>query len=385
MKTRFSLIVAALMVAGNASAATVNLSSAYWVQYGDAQSYSLPIAGVNLQSSPGQIQDLIVVATGAEGNPVTTNSSGMDNAYSSPNSPPAQTNPQDTFFTANILTSRGTTGTVNNNLDNTWDASLGAMKSFLKGDAMTVFFNNNQINSGGGSLQSLASWARLWITDASGSLVTMNGLNGNSGYFYLTNLGAKYDIVTQGGGGVFLGDVTTYSSSVANPFAGDKNGTDFVLSGGKICTLTISGIPTPVPCGTPGSTSTDHNLGADRAAYALIFPELNAMMNTLFGSLSASDLDKYTLHADIRLGCGFKPVIAQGNKLVYDFGANDESWGMACMYDNTYGNGLNNGYEQIFIGTATLRNQVPEPATGMLLGLSLIALMASSRRNQSRH
>lgn len=310
----------------------------------------------------------------------------MDNAYSTPNSPPAQTNPQDTFFSANTLTSRGTTGTVNNNLGNTWDASLGALKSFLNGDAMTVFFNNNQINSGAGSLQSLASWARLWITDSSGNVVTMKGLNDNSGYFYLTNHGARYDLVTQGGGGVFLGDVTTYSSSVADPVAGDKNGTDFVLSGGKICTLTMSGIPTPVPCSTPGATSTDHNLGADRAAYALIFPELNAMMSTLFGSLSSADLAKYTLHADIRLGCGFKPVTTnRQGKLVYDYDANAEAWGMACMYDNTYGNGLNNGYEQIFIGTATLRNQVPEPATGMLLGLSLIALMASSRRNQSRH
>ncbi len=44
---------------------------------------SLPFAGVTVQSSPGQIQDGVVVYTGSDGGPVTTNFAGMDNAFPS--------------------------------------------------------------------------------------------------------------------------------------------------------------------------------------------------------------------------------------------------------------------------------------------------------------
>ena len=54
------------------------------VQYGDAQSYALPLLGISVQSSPGQISDCPVIATGTDGNPTTTNVAGMDNAYETP-------------------------------------------------------------------------------------------------------------------------------------------------------------------------------------------------------------------------------------------------------------------------------------------------------------
>src|SRR5258707_1109777 len=53
--------------------------------FGDGVAYALPVLGIDVQSSPGQIDDCIVVATGANGTGVTTNFAGMDNAYSTPN------------------------------------------------------------------------------------------------------------------------------------------------------------------------------------------------------------------------------------------------------------------------------------------------------------
>lgn len=70
----------ALGWAGVAVAAPmVNLAGVQYVQYGDGQSYSLPYAIVdkcggsapgcqfNVQSSPGQISNLVVLATGPGG------------------------------------------------------------------------------------------------------------------------------------------------------------------------------------------------------------------------------------------------------------------------------------------------------------------------------
>ena len=54
------------------------------ISFGDALNYSLPILGLDVNSTPGQISDCIVVATGASGQPVTTNFAGMDNAYATP-------------------------------------------------------------------------------------------------------------------------------------------------------------------------------------------------------------------------------------------------------------------------------------------------------------
>ncbi|MEZ0186611.1 MAG: hypothetical protein AB9Q23_09540 [Candidatus Reddybacter sp.] len=79
-------------------AQTTVLPGAGYVTYGDANSYSLPILQefvavespgpgnpYYVKSTPGAIKDLVVVATGANGGPVTTNANGMDKAYDTPN------------------------------------------------------------------------------------------------------------------------------------------------------------------------------------------------------------------------------------------------------------------------------------------------------------
>ncbi len=365
------------------AAPLVNLAGLQYVTYGDAQTYSLPFAIIDqcggtaagcqfsVDSTPGAIKDLVVVATGVNGGPAVSNFAGMDNAYATPNSSGT------TFFRPDATTNNGLLGTINNNGANTWDSSLAALKTFLAGNQLVTFFNNNQINSRDGSTQSLAAWAQVSITNATGGVI---------GVYDLTNQNSAYKLFTEGGGGTFLGNPGAYTSAgIGDPFAGSNARTDYVLAGGALCRQ--AGIP--VSCALPRDEGpVAHNLGADHAAYAILFPELNAQLSSLFGSLSASDLGLYTFHIDARLGCD--PTIT--------------NIGGICTGNGTtvpFGRSLNNGYEQIFIGSAsplgcsptdpTCNPTVPEPGTVFLLGAALLGLAAPrlrrhliSRRNQAK-
>jgi len=390
------LSVLGLCLGVHAQAATINLGGLNWVTYGDGNSYSLPIANLQygfntntgpyaIDSTPGQIKDLTVLATGVSGQGVTTNTPGIDNAYATPNGVGGAT-----YFYSN-------TGTLTPNLPNdngptsfnganTWDASVTSLLNFLDGDQMVFFFNNNQVNSGDSSNQELAAWARIWITDNTGAVVP-------DSTFEFTNNNGKYDIVTNGGGGTFLGNPSSYTAPGAgpgNPDAVAAASTDFVLAGGQLCVAYVPGdssvAPIPVPCGSsfPGRTvsgAINHNLGADHAAYAVLFPELNAKLAALDADPTISDanLALYTLHFDGRFGCTGDGVV--------------NPW-MSSALANNHGTCLNNGYEQIFMGTATNLTinptdggggaAVPEPATLALVGISLIGMAAIRRRRAAR-
>ena len=338
-----------------AAQAAFDLTGIGYVQYGDAQSYSLPIACVqvgqayskcdfNVDSTPGQIKDLVVLATGAEGGPVNTNFAGMDNAYSMPtgqgpsqSSPFMQTGGLNTDADPALEYPEADPGQVSvftGDQANTWDATIGALNTFLQGDAPVFFFNNNQINSGASTNQNLAAWAQIKVTSADGKTVY--------GIFDFTNNNGNYDLVSQGGGGTFNGEVTTYTSDGSGPDGNADNGdlgtvinTDYVLSGGSLCV--IGSPPVPVPCGTPGASAPiDHNLGADHAAYAIVFPELNALIAQLIadGNLSA------VMHVDFRLGCD--PTLFTTPE--------------ACTAKS-----INNGYEQIFLARLEPPTQVSAP------------------------
>jgi hypothetical protein len=372
---RACAVAALLLVGTHPALAQFDLTGAGYVQYGDAQSYSLPVLALQdgcttpgcdfyVVSTPGAIKGLTVLGTGSGGQDVLTNFSGMDNAYSTPNGPPGgpSTVP---YWQPSPLTSNGTTGTVNNNDPNAWDSSLLALKSYLAGESMIFFFNNNQVNNLGTSGQSLAAWAQVTVKNAAGTVIGTYDLVNKSA---TAQPGGAYVTVGEGGGGALLGNVGNYTSQAGytDPVAGTAASTDYVLSGGQLC-LDAGG--NLVSCSSPSVVAgpINHNLGANQAVYAIVFPELNTQLAGLFG-LSDAVLSQYTLSVDVRLGCD--PLL-DPNAVV-------------CTGDQNnpllYGRNLNNGFEQIFISKATDVVNIPEPGTVLLVGLTLLGLGAARRR-----
>jgi hypothetical protein len=223
---------------------------------------------------------------------------------------------------------------IANTTANSWDANLLALKDFLDGGNPLFLFNNNET----GKDQSLAIWARLWITDG------INALYGRN--LYLTNHGFAYDGGGLGGslGGVENGNATTYFGSETAPTATTLLATDFVRSGGNVT--------------DPLFGTVNHNLGANQAAYAGDLPLLDLWLADLF-TLNDTALGGYTLHMDLRLGC---------NGL----------WGDCTNV------AIDNGYEQLFlISSKTNNTNVPEPATLALFGAALAGLALTRRRRDS--
>ena len=135
------------------------------VTFGDGISYSLPILGLDVQSSPGQIDDCIVIATGSSGSPINTNFAGMDNAYQTPNGTGGPT-----YFRTGDATSGPDPTQVapfTGDQPNTWDTTLSALSTFLNGQDMVVYFNHNQTNSGSTIWLRFSSHTRMLNVSAS--------------------------------------------------------------------------------------------------------------------------------------------------------------------------------------------------------------------------
>lgn len=369
-----------------------DLSGLPWVQYGDAQSYSIPISTFYYQLvndsktdpygiGPNDAKKSVFVVT----NDTFRTLPGMEEPFT----PPTGTDSNFTNGTTNTsFVTNPTTGAdwippVTTFVPNAWDIEVSTLETYLTVGkevfAPVFYFQNNQTGTAAGNnfTESLAAWARVWITDADGKTVDS---------FLFTNNLSPYNLVSQGGGGTYLGDVTAFSSTATAPRIMEADGdTDFVLSGGDICvaysTTNTLLFPVPVPCGstltaaliaagyTNVSTGIEHNLGENEWSYAVIFPELNALLAGLYANPTG-----YTMHVDVRLGCSNDAAGVATNG--FD----------PCPTDivgvSDFGKALNNGPESMILGGARIipDKQIPEPGVLALLGMGLIGMAAMRRR-----
>ena len=353
------------------------------ITFFDGLNYSLPILGIDVNSTPGQIQDCIVVATGASGTPVTTNGiAGIDDAYATPSGTggPTYFRTGDTTIGAGDPTAdkkaKVFAPEFAGDTANTWDATLSALSTFLAGNDMVVYFNLNQVNSGDSTNQDLFIWAQVRLVDLQDPTRNL--------YFYIAatpDLGGT-GLLNSGtpGDATFLFTGPQTDATCTYPSAGPAGTPDpcpnglvgsptlltdanyMVRATGQICLNGPIGIGTPVPCpAPPGGATVNENLGANQVSSAIVFPEINAILALPgFGGYDV-------LQADIRYGC------------------KDSALGTPCPP----GEIQNNGFEQIFIGKLNREEcvgeqcgTIPEPVTVALLGLGLLGAGLCRRKGR---
>jgi len=344
--------------------ATINNS----VTFGDAVSYSLPILGIDVQSSPGQIQDCIVVATGASGTGVTTNVADSDNAYPTPNG----TGGLPYFSTGDPATQPAPAAPFTGQTSSTWDITVDALQQFLGGSDLVIMFNHNQTNSGSTIDQNIFVWAQVTVVDTdTGAPTQVFYAAAEDNPTGLPNFGLPGGDPTAFTGPQTDANNNTYpvgpdtaGTYPQGGFCGIPGfppcGTDatyMIDAQGQVCLNGPVGVGTPVPCSDPTAVTTvNDNLGEDHVASAIVIPELNAILddpNTPYD----------VIQVDLRFGCN--PATITGG---------------VCPA----GSEMNNGYEQVFLVAGEVgTTQVPEPSSLAVLGAALFGAGWLYRRRQT--
>jgi hypothetical protein len=357
-----ALSQAALAGSSNCPTGVDLTNNTNYVQFTDANSYSLPILGLDVNSSPGQIGGCIIITSGPNG--VLVNNGGgtvMDNAY---NNEQGGTQPYFQTGTANAPDPGGVNPEFAGDQPNTWDIQVAALNEFLNGGAPIFYFNHNQTNSGDAVNQDLFIWAQISITDVSGNVLLVctlqsqpSGLPGDLAF----NFG------TPGG---------TPSGDCSQPLVGTGFPTtdQFVRARGAIC-LAAPGTPGSeiVPCGSDLAVKTfNENLGADQVADAIVVPTLSTFL------ANAATNGAFAMHVDLRMGCSETGI-----------GASQEYLPPDSQYINPdgscpLGSPTNNGFEQLFIVSGNTPVILPEPQTLALFALGLVAMGWATRRSRKQ-
>lgn len=298
----------------------------------------LPSATYNVDSSPGNLHDKVVVVTGNGGqvsnNTDTCGATGCDNSY---NYPPSTA----TFFNS-MATTEPVVAVPGEPVRSTWTAQASALRSYLSGQDMVFMFNLNEDNGGDANTldgQSLLVAARVQLTDAFGNVLRSFYVGANNAIGLPQTAAQRW--LSDGAPDPAQGPTTVLDTNSPNGFISTDARWAYVH--GAISVDATTGMFLAMgDCtftGLGNCKTINQNLGANEVAFSAFNQELSDLIG-------------------------------------------DANSGVAFMNVDLLTSGQSNGFEQLFIMAANIPGEVPEPASMLLVGIALVGIAASrGRRN----